>query len=151
MKRRAWRIVQQQQADTAFDGKDARLYGGRWNYPGTPLVYTTATRFLELLVNLHETSQLENYVFIPVDFSEALVKKKRHAHLPKDWRDSPPSDTTKDLGTQWTNTLAAAILEVPSAVVPGESNYILNPIRPDYKKIKIGKLETIEFDPRLQR
>ena len=41
------------------------------------------------------------------------------------------------------------MLAVPSAIVPAESNYLLNPAHPDFKRIKIGKLSTVETDPRL--
>ena len=43
------------------------------------------------------------------------------------------------------------MLAVPSAIVPPESNYLLNPAHPDFKRIKIGKLSTVETDPRLIR
>ena len=152
MKQRAWRIVQRQHAKTAFDGEGARRYGGRWNHQGTPLVYAAATRSLalfELLVNLHQPKMLDAYVLIPLDFPDTLVKRKRRANLPKGWSDSPPGHTTKDLGTNWAKALTLPILEVPSVVVPQEKNFLLNPRHPDYKKIKIGKPEPINLDPRL--
>ena len=43
------------------------------------------------------------------------------------------------------------MLAVPSAIVPAESDYLLNPAHPDFKRIKDGKLSTVETDPRLIR
>jgi hypothetical protein len=37
-----WRIVKRRYASSAFDGEGARLYGGRWNSPGTPVVYSSS-------------------------------------------------------------------------------------------------------------
>lgn len=55
MKRRAWRLVKQKHAATAFDGDGARLFGGRWNAPGSRVIYTSTTlslAALEILVHL---------------------------------------------------------------------------------------------------
>lgn len=52
MKRRAWRIVKEKHAATAFSGEGARLYGGRWNSVGTSLVYTSGTKALAALESL---------------------------------------------------------------------------------------------------
>ena len=43
------------------------------------------------------------------------------------------------------------MLVVPSAIVPAESNYLLNPLHRDFKRIKIGKPTTVETDLRLIR
>ena len=43
----------------------------------------------------------------------------------------------------------AAVLAVPSAIVPRESNYLLNPLHPAFKRINIGKPSTVETDLRL--
>ena len=76
MKRRAWRIVKAKHAATAFDGEGARLFGGRWNSPGTRMIYTSATLSLAALESLVHLSPpvLFKYVAIPVEFDESLIE-----------------------------------------------------------------------------
>jgi len=89
----AWRIVKARLVPTAFDGEGARLYGGRWNSRGLPVVYTAASpalAALELLVHLGHSGVLAAYVSIACAFDEAVVLRLERNRLPKDWRSSPP-------------------------------------------------------------
>ena len=43
----------------------------------------------------------------------------------------------------------SAILALPSAIIPNEPNFLLNPAHPDFKTISIHKPEPFAFDPRL--
>ena len=44
----------------------------------------------------------------------------------------------------------SAVLEVPSAVVEHDSNYLLNPAHPDFSWIFVGDPKSFAFDERLQ-
>ena len=84
-----WRIVKNRHASTAFDGEGARLYGGRWNSPGTRMVYTSSTislAVLEVLVNLQEASLLSSYSLISSSVDDALVERLDRSRLPDGWR-----------------------------------------------------------------
>ena len=70
--------------------------------------------------------------------------------LPNDWRQESRNAITAELGTNWANSLASSILQVPSAVVPEESNFILNPRHPDFKKMRFRILADHEIDRRLR-
>src|ERR1700719_2551514 len=88
----AWRIVKARQAAGAFDGDGARVDGGRWNSPGTPVVYTSqsaALAALEILVHLGRASILRAYVLIPCTFDDAVVSRLDRRRLPKSWRSYP--------------------------------------------------------------
>ena len=88
----AWRIVKARNAANAFDGEGARVEGGRWNSPGTPVVYTSqsaALAALELLVHLGRSSILAAYVLIPCTFDDALVSRLDRKRLQKNWRSYP--------------------------------------------------------------
>jgi RES domain-containing protein len=74
----------------------------------------------------------------------------RDIDLPVDWNASVAPDTTKDLGTKWAAEKSTAILSVPSALVPGERNYLLNPAHPDFEKIVFSPPQPFVFDPRLK-
>lgn len=149
--KRGWRIVRAKYAATGFDGEGARLYGGRWNSPGTRLVYTSATlslAALETLVHLNPPVFFK-YVAIPIEFEEALVEIVTAAGLPADWTEEPPPFAGQRLGDEWVSEARSAVLELPSAIVPSESNFLLNPAHPDFRKINFGPARPFAFDPRL--
>lgn len=149
--RRAWRIVKEKHSATAFDGEGGWLFGGRWNSRGTRLVYTSATlslAALESLVHLNPPVAFK-YVAIPIEFDEALVEIVAAAGLPADWTEEPPPPSTAKIGDLWVKESRSAVLELPSVIIPGEPNYLLNPAHPDFKKITIGKPVPFSFDPRL--
>ena len=149
MNLRAWRIVKAKHAATAFTGEGARLYGGRWNSAGVSLVYTSGSKALAALESLVHLNPpvLFTYAAIPVEFDEALVEKA--AALPPGWRDSPAPPATRALGDLWAQEARSAVLELPSVIIPGECNYLLNPAHPGFQKIIIGRPEPFAFDPRL--
>jgi RES domain-containing protein len=137
---RAWRIVRRNHAATAFDGEAARNAGGRWNSPGSAVVYTASSlplAALEEVVHLPRESILANFVSIPVDFDEGLVTAL-NASLPPDWRDYPAPVSTMTIGDEWLRSKAAPVLRVPSVITPDESNFLLNPAHADFAKLSIG-------------
>ena len=145
-----WRIVKEKHAATAFTGEGAAKTGGRWNSRGVFLVYTSATRslaVLESLVHLNPPVRFK-YVAFPVRFDDALLEIFPLRNLPADWRTEPPPPTTKAIGDDWVKAARSAVLVLPS-VITGDTNYLLNPSHPDFKKITIGKPEPFVFDPRL--
>lgn len=149
--RRAWRIVKEKHAATAFDGEGAWRYGGRWNSRGTRLVYTSATlslAALESLVHLNPPVAFK-YVAIPIDFDDAFVEVVAAAGLPSDWTEEPPPPSTAKIGDLWVKESRSAVLELPSVIIPGEPNYLINPAHSDFKKITVGKPEPFSFDRRL--
>lgn len=146
----AWRIIKERRAATAFTGKGAAKLGGRWNSRGVSVVYTSATKSLatlESLVHLNPPVAF-SYVAFPLKFTEALVECFPIKNLPADWRTEPPPPSTKAIGDTWVKAARSAVLALPS-VITGETNYLLNPAHPDFKKITIGKPEPFVFDPRL--
>jgi len=149
---RAWRIVQARYAKNAFDGEGAHLYGGRWNPPGVAMVYTAGSKslaMLELMVHVPAEQLLRAYVHIPVEFDAKWMKRIARKELPRDWRIYPASNATRNAGEGWVRSGISAVLEVPSAVVPDESNYLINPRHPDFARLRIGKPEPLDIDVRL--
>jgi len=150
----AWRIVKGRHAERAFDGEGARLYGGRWNSPGVPAVYASESRALatlEVLAGLQTNTPLPGYVLIPAEFEDSLVLALDLNEVPADWRQNPPASSTQRLGDDWIARGKSAVLRVPSALVPKESNYVLNPRHPDFSAIRVGGPEPLSMDPRLLR
>jgi RES domain-containing protein len=75
----------------------------------------------------------------------------RPAELPRNWRSSPPPAPLQSIGTRWLTEQRRAVLAVPSAVLPIETNYLINPEHPDFKSIEIGEIKKLDIDPRLSR
>jgi RES domain-containing protein len=150
----AWRIVKARHAATAFDGEGARLEGGRWNAPGAPMVYTAgsaALATLEMLVHLGQGATLPAYVLIACSFDETRVSRLDRSRLPAHWRAFPAPPELQLLGGEWLKRGTSAVLEVPSAVIPTEVNYLLNPRHRDFATIRVSTPEPFQFDLRLLR
>jgi RES domain-containing protein len=147
-----WRIVRERHAAQAFNGEGARLYGGRWNSLGVPVVYAAGSRALaalEMLVHLDSPRILSRFVLCQVDFDERLVQALEPAEIPDDGRADPPPGSTQAIGDEWVEVAGSAVLRVPSVIVAEESNYLLNPAHSDFSKIRVGKPVPFDFDPRL--
>lgn len=148
-----WRIVKRKYEATAFDGEGASDYGGRWNSPGKRVIYTAGSKSLALLEQLvHlDSSALSSYVVIPVTFSDALLSEVDILLLPPDWKGHPAPVELRDIGDSWLDSFGSAVLRVPSAIVPDESNYMINPDHPDFSSVEIGASVLFEIDLRLLR
>jgi RES domain-containing protein len=146
-----WRIVKRKYEATAFDGEGASDYGGRWNSPGKRVIYTAGSKSLALLEQLvHlDSSALSSYVVIPVTFSDALLSEVDILLLPPDWKGHPAPVELRDIGDSWLDSFGSAVLRVPSAIVPDESNYMINPDHPDFSSVEIGASVPFEIDLRL--
>ncbi|MGH9432185.1 MAG: RES family NAD+ phosphorylase [Terriglobia bacterium] len=148
----AWRIVQRKHAESAFGGEGARRFGGRWNRPGVPVVYASGSpslAALEMLVHLEAAELLEGYVLFKIEVDERLVERLNRSRLPTNWREYPPPLEAQLMGDAWVAAGSSAVLEVPSATIPAERNFLLNPRHPDFPKLHIGKPHPFTFDPRL--
>jgi len=151
---RAWRIVKRKHARGAFSGEGARLYGGRWNSPGIALVYTAESQSLaalEMVVHLGSSELLESYVVFEVGFDESLVLRIGPSQLPRNWRADPPATKVREVGDSWAKARQSAVLQVPSATLPAECNFLLNPRHPDFPRLVINKPFPFQFDARLVR
>jgi RES domain-containing protein len=149
--RQAFRLVRTTFAAAAFTGEGAALAGGRWNSPGMRVVYTSSSASLaalETLVHLNPAMRF-SYLLFPIEFDDLLVEKLPPADLPAGWRDEPPPPATKRLGDAWVKQARSAVLQLPSVIIPAESNFLLNTSHPDFKSIIIGKPEIFSFDHRL--
>jgi len=148
-----YRICKSKYAKTAFSGAGGLESPGRWHRKGQPIVYAASTlslAALEYFVHLGRTDLKIAFVAVHAIIADDLAMEVVDpASLPKDWNCSPPIDATMDLGTQWCLDLRGVVIKVPSAVVQGEFNYLLNPRHPDFKMIKISTSERFSFDTRM--
>ena len=148
-----WRVVKRKHAATAFDGKAAQRFGGRWNSPGRRAVYASASKslaVLELLVHLDVGRQLPRLVAFTFDVDSKLVDRLA-AQLPRHWRTSRGLLATQQIGDEWLAAGRTLALSVPSAIVPEELNYVLNPAHPAFDRLRFGRSIPFLLDPRLAR
>lgn len=115
-------------------------------------MYVASTRslaVLEMAVHLHRSAILESFVLIPCQLDEWLVSAVDRGALPADWRSDPPPSELAAVGDTWIREHRSPALAVPSAVIPEELNYLLNPAHPRFPQIRIGVPQAFEFDRRL--
>ena len=134
-----------------ISGQGARLYGGRWNSKGIPAVYTSESISLSLLEVLAHAVQYDDLkksflmtLSVPDD---ASVYKIPVAKLDSLW--ITDTDYTKFIGDAFLRDNKYLLLQVPSAVVKTEFNYIINPLHKNFKKLKLVSSKLFEFDSRL--
>lgn len=148
-----WRVSPAYHADKAMSGDGSYRRGGRWNPPGIRVVYCADSRALalvEVLANVRRPALLgtQPWVVMRVDVPADLVE--RPGRVPESWRETPYPTATQAFGAEWVQSQRSVALRVPSVVVPGEFNYLLNPAHPQYAKVRVGQPEPFAFDPRLQ-
>lgn len=132
-------------------GTGARLYGGRWNSEGKAMLYLASSRSLALLEALVHLPP----AFVPDEYCMAIMEAPDdHAVadeklLPKNWQDFPDMDLLKQIGNTFLIEKKHLLLKVPSAIVNEEYNYLLNPLHPSAKKVKLKSTQSFSFDNRL--
>ena len=150
---RVWRICKAEPATAAFTGGGAIHYGGRWHHSGTPVVYCSESRALaalEQLVHLHRNRLPPHFVCIELEIPKSIaIREVRLEDLPAEWRRQPGPPELRDIGTRWAEAGETVVIQVPSAVVPGEHNFLVNPRHPDFDRLAIGVAEPFAFDERL--
>jgi RES domain-containing protein len=89
--------------------------------------------------------------YVEIEIPDTLsILEVKISDLPDDWNAKPPTLTTQMIGDDFVLENEAAILKVPSSIVPQEFNYLINPNHKDAKKIKIIATTSMLFDSRLQ-
>ncbi len=148
-----WRITTAKFIDSAFTGEGARLFGGRWNPQGARMVYTAQSQSLALLELMVQDNTLRaHYMLIPAQLPSNLEETRIDTkQLPDNWRSIGAREALQRIGQTWLQSGETAVLNVPSAVVPAERNYLLNPLHPDFARIQFGQPQGLLTDTRLLR
>ena len=151
---RIYRLTLPKYAGTAFSGEGALRVGGRWTPPGFPAVHASdsiALAVLETLVHA-PAPVVPSHRVIGVDVPDTItVARVDTAELPADWRRTPAPAGLRTIGRDWIEAGQSVLLRVPSAVVPLEYNFVINPRHPDFSRLKVGAPDPFEIDLRLFR
>lgn len=103
-------------------------------------------------MHLDEEDASESLVAVPADIPEsASMRRVGPSELPSGWRSTPAPESLTDIGNRWIRAQNALVLAVPSAIIPRELNYLLNPLHPDFNRVRVRRPEPFSFDPRLWR
>jgi RES domain-containing protein len=119
---RVWRITRSVHAAHPLSGEGAARAGNRWNSKGVRIGYTSTSRPLAVL-----------------------------EMLPGNWNALLWSESGRAAGDRWARESQSAALLVPSVVLPAERNLLINPLHPEFSKVKIQAPERHAVDRRLLR
>ncbi len=126
--------------------------GGRWTSKGVAVVYASqslALAALEVLVHLEKEDFLKHYLCNSVTIPSSLVRRLDPEQLPGRWRNFPSPLVLRAIGDQWVADQTSAVLQVPSAIIDTEWNFLLNPAHADFSQCKIGNPWPFKLDHRL--
>jgi RES domain-containing protein len=155
---KVWRICRERYAESALTGEGARLAGGRWNSVGVSMVYTSwclSLAALEVFVNLDPGNQPRDLVWLAIEAPVEEEWERRGAEgffssLPPRWREHD-DPKTESFGDDWIRSGRSAGLVVPSVLVEGEWNVLLNPAHKDAGRIRVVETKAFGFDERMFR
>ena len=146
-----FRIAQEKFAND-LSGNGAKLFVGCWNSEGLPVVYAASYRSLALLETLaHTPAKILNsrsFILVTLDIPDNNFIKIEVNDLPADWDVPDIRPFTQKTGDQFLKSQKKLALSVPSVLMPEENNYIINPMHPDFRKVKIIDQRRILFDKR---
>lgn len=152
-----WRIAKHTPEFAADDlsGGGAKKTGGRWNSKGRAVLYASASialATLETLAHLGDSIAVRNAFLVRIDIPFPVWERRSRlapADLDPTWLAEPAGSATIALGDCWLSSTAAAVLEVPSVIVPEESNLLINPAHADAGLIRAAVARQFIYDPRL--
>jgi RES domain-containing protein len=143
----AWRIAKRYRASNAAEmmsGDGALRVGGRWNSKGMRAVYAASSlslAALEVLVHVPNPRVLRDYVMLRLDVPDDFIVDYK-------WS-SVDAEAMKARGDRFITRQEGVALRVASVVIPLEQTLVINPLHPEFKRVKWGRLLPFEFDQRL--
>jgi len=126
----------------------------RWNSKGRSAIYAAETRSLACLENLVHRSGAgldEDFRVMVISWpSSVRTETVDRRSLPENWRGLADLSPCQRIGDEWLSSLRTAILRVPSVIIPEEWNVVINPLHPDFTKVKVKDVQPFIFDPRVK-
>ncbi|HTJ30087.1 MAG TPA: RES family NAD+ phosphorylase [Acidobacteriaceae bacterium] len=148
-----YRILRKPFSASPFDGEGSYRFGGRWSAPGARISYASehlSLAMLEYLVHLDVEDPPTDLVVAEARVPEQVSRiRAASEELPEEWRAYPSHPALHAIGGRFIAEGKAAILIVPSAIVPGEHNWLLNPMHPHFQTIDFLPVRPFAYDPRL--
>jgi RES domain-containing protein len=149
---RVYRILRKPYSKLPFDGEGAYRFGGRWSSPGTGIAYAAehlSLAMIEYFVHIEIRRPPRDLVVATADIPDGVSRRALTSErLPKNWRRVPAPPNLATIGDSFASERTTAILIVPSALVPSEFNWLINPLHADFAKIRIQAVQPFEYDAR---
>ena len=143
-----------QKYSKSLSGKGAALSGNRWNSRGVEMIYTAQSRALamaEVLVHLPLHQLPSDYKMMCIEIPDSLdIKTLKNKDLPKLWNALPHHMSSQKIGDDFIMQNKFIALKVPSAVVYGDFNFLINPYHADFNSISIKSVDDFPIDQRLK-
>ena len=148
-----WRICREKFVAKALEGIGAKMFGGRWNRVGEPMVSSSSSASLaafETLVHTDPSLAPSDLHLVEISIPDGTsIEELSPSDLPPDWRDLPAPESLKELGSAWVRAARSLVLVVPSAVIPEEDKWLINPSHPEATQVRIVRAKPFTFDPRV--
>lgn len=142
-----------QQFSTSLSGIGASICGGRWNSIGTEMIYCSSSQalcVLESFVHLPQGTTPKDMIMLSIDIPESIkINHLDTKSLSPTWNRLPYSIETQKIGDNFIDENNSCVLSVPSAIIPNEHNFLINPAHFDFSKISISAKIDFPFDNRL--
>jgi RES domain-containing protein len=149
---RVYRILRKPYAKKPLDGEGAYRFGGRWSSVGTRLAYTAehlSLAIIEYFIHIDPDDPPKDLVAVTTEVPDSVSRTSIFPkQLPPNWRQSPPPPELTEIGDRFVRDRRAAVLIVPSALAPAESNWLINPPHREFSRIRLHSIEAFEYDPR---
>lgn len=150
-----YRFGKAKHANTLFSGIGGLYAAGRWTPRGQRVVYTSENASLaqlEYIVNYKNRGWVPSTVMAKAEIPDTVrIESVEMSTLPARWEKTPPPSSLRRIGRNWLKRAATACLRVPSAITPGEWNYLLNPAHDDFALIEFAKPSIFVLDARAVR
>lgn len=145
-----WRLCREEYAD--LSGIGASFYGGRWNSPGRPVIYTAsnlALAFVEIIPGLRKGVFPKGFVSLNIHIENSVSKKEINlSDFPHEEGEKKVNSWFTEEGDKWIDEKKELLLIVPSVIIPEEKNILINPHHPELLSVKIKEIKPFTVDPR---
>jgi RES domain-containing protein len=134
-----------------LSGMGAKLYGGRWNRVGVPLLYTSenlSLAVLENIVHIQNPAILPTFKAITIEIPDSFREYSTN-DFPKNWINQNAFEELRKLTDNFIESGKFLAMKVPSAVIEMEYNFLINPQHFLFKEVKIINQQEFSFDQRL--
>lgn len=149
---RVYRILRRAYAKRPLAGEGVYRFGGRWSSVGTRLAYAAehlSLAIIEYFIHIDQDDPPRDVVAVAAEIPDTVSRTwLAPKQLPPSWRQSPLPAELAEIGDRFVRDGRAAILIVPSALVPAESNWLINPQHPESLSIRLHSVEAFEYDLR---
>lgn len=136
-----------------LSGEGAAKFGARWNSKGTEVIYAAHSRALalaEVVVHLSLSNLPKKFCMLTILIPDDLeVLELNVLELDEDWNSFPDPVATQKIGDSFIQNKRSCVLKIPSAVVKGDFNFMINPNHKDFERINISSQEDFPIDNRL--